>query len=172
MAYDEFYDIYENVFDEPLDWWDREIEPIGESVESATVGTWHKPNMRIIVNPDRHRKGDPYFKVFNDSKLIHGESKVARLSFLEPKRIYHRDEFKDWDISIKDIKNIKTILNSEAKRYKGNSVWMITKWLWNFEYFSLDDDELDAYVSGELDKQYKDHPSYVPSDTPIPETWK
>lgn len=171
MGNDDFYEPYDDFMKRPLDWDEREVEPIGEM---ATVFISEKPQLRILTNPDPDpdRIGDPYFKVFDTSNLKRSESKVIRLAFLEPKIIYHKDKYKDWNISNKDIKNIKNVLQSQHDDHPEYTIWQMAKWLWNHEYFGIVNTKRDAYMNGELDLEYGDHPSYVPSDTPIPETWK
>ena len=171
MAYDEFYDIYDKA-DEPSDWWDREVEPHGDNAETSTIWSWENPKMKIVINPNRDLVGNPYFKVFNTESYYYGVTKVVRLSFIDSRIIYHRDRFKDWNIDDNDIAQIKEVLNWRHEFFKDYTVWQITKWAWNFEYFALLKSDLVKYMTGKLDKQYKDHPSYVPSDTPMPETWK
>lgn len=166
---DDFYNAYVDLLEQPIDWWDREVEPLGEML---TIGSQQKPQLRVQVNPDRGRKGSPYFKVFNTDELKTKQTRVARLSFLSTKIIYHRDEFRDWNITKKDIINIHNFMNSENKNYPGYTNWQITKWKWNYEYFGFNDEKFTDYMTGELDDKYKNHPSYVPSTTEIPETWE
>jgi hypothetical protein len=51
--------------------------------------------MCIIVNRKEFRKGNPYFKVFNHNSYVRA-TKVARISFLEPKYIIHKDRKENW----------------------------------------------------------------------------
>ncbi len=153
---------------DPEEYLSRDIEPIGEM---ATVVTSKKPALRIQVNPDRNRIGNPYFKVYDSSSFTKG-TKVARLHFLDTGMEYHQDEFDDWMLSEKDIKLIKELLNELHPREHDYTNWQMSKWLWNMEYMtSLPYDGIDDYFDGKFDDEFKDHPSYVPSNTPIPETW-
>ena len=152
---------------DPDEYYSREVEPLGEM---ATVTTSDKPALRIQINPDRGRKGNPYFKVFNSPNFSKG-TKVARLHFLDSGMEYHRDEFFDWILTSKEIRQIKELLMKPHSREKGYTNWQMAKWLWNMEYTFMMPDELDDYMEGKFDDQFKDHPSYVPSTAGIPETW-
>ena len=85
---------------------------------------------------------------------------------------YHQDKFDDWIMPRKEIKQIKELLSSKY-RDTVNTNWQMACWLWNMEYnyFELGPDDMKLYFEGRFDDQFKDHPSYVPSTTPIPETW-
>lgn len=157
----------DNIMEQPIDWDERPWEPLGEM---ATVGSQNKPAIRIQINPDRKRKGVPYFKAFNTQELKDNESKVARLHFLDTGMEYHRDAYKDWRLNSKDIKNIKEFLMNEH-RIEPHTNWQMACWLWNLEYFGFDDSKIDDYFAGKLDNQFKDHPSYVPSTAQMPDTW-
>ena len=139
--------------------------------EMATIISDRKIGIRIQVNPDPNRKGVPYFKAFNNSKPKERETSVARLHFLDNGIEHHKDGFLDWKITNSDIKLIKSVLESNPKN-SDRTVWDVAKWKWNLEYRFFDDDDEDDYFDGKFDDQYKDHPSYVPSTTKIPETWK
>lgn len=144
----------------------REFEPLGEM---ATIGAGY--GVRIQVNPDLHRVGVPYFKAFNNPKLLES-TKVCRLHFLDEGMEYHKDYYRDWRPNKKDILMIRRFLQGNHKHMSMYTNWQMTCWLWNFEYGAFfDSDDIDTYMSGQFDELYEDHPSYVPSTTPIPETW-
>ena len=155
---------------DPDEYYSREVEPLGEM---ATIFENVKPSILITVNPDPNRIGNPYFKVFNMGRLIPNETKVARLHFIDSAMEYHQDHYNDWILSSKDIKNIKTILMKPHDDFPDYTVWDITKCMWNLEYHSFfSRSQRINYLNGELDDKYKDHQSYVPSTTEIPETWE
>ena len=140
--------------------------------EMATVNIDKNLNIRIQINPDPNRIGNPYFKVY-DACSYQKETKVARLHFLDTGMEYHQDEFADWVPTNKEIKRIKGILLSEHSD-DGYTNWQMACWLWNLEYnyFEFGPKDMKTYFGGKFDTQYKDHPSYVPSTTPIPDTWE
>ena len=131
-----------------------------------------KPNLLVMVNVDPNRIGNPYFKVFNSSSYQKA-TKVARLHFFDEGVELHRGKYEIWDLTKKDIKIIKEFLQRNHKGSLKYTNWQMACWLWNLEYnyFQFDIDDIDRYMNGDFDKQFKDHPSYIPSDTPIPETW-
>jgi len=145
----------------------REVEPLGEM---ASVGSTDVPiGLKVQVNPDPGRTGNPYFKVFNAKIPKSGQDKIARLHFLDDGMEYHKDTFKDWILTTSEIKAIKAFLNKTHSREKEYTNWQMAKWLWNLEYRFFSDDQIDDYMNGKLDGIK--HPSYVPSTTPIPDTW-
>lgn len=138
--------------------------------EMATVTIDRKHNFRIQVNPDRKRIGVPYFKVFNSSKLKSGETKVARFHFLDNKMEYYKDEYIDWYVRKTDLNKIRNLLMDYHEDFPNYTNWEMACYLWNMEYgFDIKRRE---YFLGKYDKEYKDNPSYVPSITSIPKTWK
>jgi hypothetical protein len=153
---------------DPEEYYSREVEPLGEM---ATVGASEKPSLSVQINPDDNRVGNPYFKVYNDELPKKGKTKVCRLHFFDAGMEYHRDKYLDWIPNSKDIKNILRFLMEPHEREKVYTNWQMTKWLWNLEYKFFTPRDIDRYMNGELDLKFKDHPSYVPSDTTIPETW-
>jgi len=166
-------DYSEFVLFDPLEYYSREVEPLGEM---ATVTTDRELSIRIQVNPDRFRMGVPYFKVYNTPAIIPHQTKVARLHFLDTDMEYHQDNFMDWILSGKEIKTIKKVLN---KQYKDTlyTIWQMTCYLWNYEYSVFYNDKAiyseEDYFNGvyDSDPDFYTHPSYVPSAIVIPETW-
>lgn len=154
---------------DPEEYYSREVEPLGEM---ATIGSSEKPALSIQVNPDSGRIGNPYFKAYNAELTRPNETKVCRLHFFDSGMEYHQDKFKDWIPNGKDIKNIKEFLNSTHEREKNYTNWQMCKFLWNMEFKFFPQRDIDRYMNGELDEQFKYHPSYVPSTAPIPETWE
>lgn len=137
-------------------------------VEMATVAIDRSLQLRIQVNPDRNRRGAPYFKVFDAAKDIPGETRVARLHFLDSGMEYHKDSYLDWRLTNKDVRRIQKFLQQPYKNTE-YTVWQMTCFLWNQE-FRFSDFE-DEYFNGEDEAANKSHPSYVPFDTKMPNTW-
>ena len=146
-------------------------------VEMATVvstpAVKKDPALRIEVNPDRKRKGNPYFKVLDTEKYQEGRSSVCRLHFLDEEMEYHTgDGLLDWKTNSRDIESIKKLLRKPHKKESQYTNWQMACWLWNLEYGFFVEDDLDNYMYGKFDEENKDHPSYVPSTTEIPDTWE
>ena len=140
--------------------------------EMATVCSSAKPAMSIHVNPDPNRIGNPYFKVYDSELPRKNDTRICRLHFLDSGMEYHKDSFKDWIISSKDIRNIKSFLSEKHELTQKYSNWQMAKFLWNLEYRFFPQRDIDKYMSGQFDDQFKDHPSYVPSTAEIPDTWE
>jgi len=136
--------------------------------EMATILSDDRLKLRIQVNPDRNRVEDPYFKVFNATIPKLGETSVARLHFKDSGMGYHIDGYFDWDINDTDIHRIIDILNSPYRESPQYTNWQMACYLWNLEYALIDQDR-NKYFRGEFDDNK--HPSYVPSNQPIPSTW-
>ena len=145
--------------------------------EMATVVLEPKSNIRIQVNPDRDRMGVPYFKVFNSIKLKKKETKVCRLHFLDSGMEVHDDGYVKWVPNSKEIKQIKSVLDSISEDDESLTYWQLACWLWNKEY-SIFNNKIafskKEYFQGiyDNDPEFYMHPSYVPSTTPIPDTWE
>ena len=159
---------------DPDEYYSREVEPLGEM---ADVITLQDPVISIQVNPDNSRKGNPYFKVYNTLNLRPGETKVMRLHFLDSGMEYHQDKYLDWVPTKKDINMIISVLSmvhtiNKGKIKTNHTNWQEACFLWNRFYGFLNPFDDDDYFDGKFDTQYKDHPSYVPSTTPIPDTWE
>jgi len=145
---------------------ENEMEPF---VEMATIATVENYKIKIAVNPDTKRKGSPYFKAYNSISPRKGSSKVARFHFLDEGMEYHSgDGYLNWKITqdiIDDIREILQMKNDENPKYTN---WNHACYHWNLE-FNLIPVGIDKFMNGDHDKI--DHPSYVPSTTPIPKTW-
>lgn len=147
--------------------------------EMATIVNDEREEKSITVNPDTRRVGDPYFKVYNSAKRKPGETAVARCHFKDSGMAFHiGDGYIDWQIDNDDVKKIKKLLNKTANNpnpYADDSakytIWQITCYKWNEEYFGGAINSFSKYVKGEYDEEFKEHPSYVPSTQKIPETW-
>lgn len=151
----------------------REVEPLGEM---ATIGTTHSPmNLKVQINPDPRRIGNPYFKVFSTELPKEGETKVARLHFFDTGMEYHRDIYLDWVLRKSEIKNIREFLQRPHYLKPEYTNWQMACWLWNMEYGFIFPQFIDDYMAGLYDDKFvndRRYPSYVPSTTPIPETWE
>ena len=150
----------------------EEWEPLGEM---ATVADTDRPiGLSVNVNPDPSRIGNPYFKVYNAKIPKQGESKIARLHFLDDKMEYHQDKYKDWILTNKEISLIKDFLKEKHFTHTRYTNWQVACFLWNQEYHFISQRDIHDYMAGLYDDKFvndKRYPSYVPSTTLIPETW-
>ena len=154
-----------------------ELEPI---VSMSKVGLDSKENMLYYVNPDINRVGEPYFKVY-DSISHKKATHIARISFLEPRYILHKDETgkQPWKLSSSEKKKMLNYLNKSSGFFK-MSFFQYAMYLWNNEYGFFDDKSLEeyenpmiAYAKGIYDiEENIHHPSYLPSYLEIPDYTK
>lgn len=155
-----------------------ELEPI-ESM--ARVGKDDEANMVYYVNPDLNRIGEPYFKVYDN--ISHPKAKhIARISFLEPRYIVHKEEAgkQTWRLNSSERKKMISYLNKKSPFF-GISFFQYAMYNWNLEYGFLDidfdeslyHDPIEAYKEGFFDtKENVNHPSYLPSYLEIPDYTK
>ena len=107
--------------------------------EMATVAripaTNKRSALRIEVNPDRKRKGDPYFKVMDTMGYDKKKSRVCRLHFFDAGMEFHTgDGLLTWDITNRDIKEIIKALKMEHEDFPEYTNWQMACYLWNMEY--------------------------------------
>lgn len=150
------------------------LEPI-ESM--ARVGVDTDSNMIYYVNPDLNRIGEPYFKVYNNTSHQKA-NKIARISFLTPKYIEHRDESgkQPWKLNSSDRKKVCNYLNKKSP-FLGVTFFQYAMYNWNLEYGFLDhtldekyDSPLSAYKDGFFDTEENlSHSSYLASYLVIPD---
>ena len=138
--------------------------------EMATVATDIEHNIRIQVNPDRRRKGIPYFKVYDNSSYT-SATKVARLHFKNYGIEDHKDRYESWYPNNKEIKMIRNFMMNQHVDFPQYTNWQMACWLWNLEYDFFNNHNRDEYFAGKFDEEYKDHPSYVSSNQEMPESW-
>lgn len=76
--------------------------------EMSTVS--REDGMCIVVNPDRNRTGDEYFKVYNASSESKAD-KMIRLLFKKPEYVFHRNKrHDDWILSLSEKRRLVKFL--------------------------------------------------------------
>lgn len=135
--------------------------------ELATVRAKNYENIGLLmaVNPSDYI-GEPYFKVY-DATQWNKATKVARISFFEPRLIKHKSDKLPWlSINSGDRKRIVEFLGRYATTQKC-TVWNSLKYYWNSEK-GFDVGYVEDYLSGKYDLKYADDPDYVPSTLKMP----
>ena len=160
-----------------------DIEDISnfEPIESmAQIGIDRDAQMAYYVNPDPSRIGEPYFKVYDRESYVKS-TRIARISFLEPRYIQHKDTKKPWILNHSEKRRLLQFLNDPSIKYSGASNWEYALYQWNNEHLLLNEaynkkiykDEIDAYIRGFYDiEENLDNPSYLPSNLPVPDYMK
>ncbi len=150
-----------------------------EPIESMSqIGSDETAKMVYYVNPDTNRRGDPYFKVY-DNILRSKARTMTRISFLEPKYVIHKPDrgMKSWKLNKSEIKSMIKYLNKRSALFKITN-WQYAMYMWNleFSFFSkgFDENKYDnsviAYVKGYYDvEENLNHPSYLPSYLEMPD---
>lgn len=158
------------------------LEPI---YSMSQVGLDRDGRMIYYVNPDNHRVGDPYFKVYNGTSQQISTS-LARISFLSASYIIHSnsDGKEQWILNSKEKKRLDKFLRSKSVRSELSiSVWNHMKYLWNMEMNIFNDSdqfdpetfrsEEDAYMNGFYDTEINlSNPSYLASTLTQPDYTK
>lgn len=155
-----------------------DLEPI-ESM--SQIGSDETANMVYYVNPDTNRRGDPYFKVYDN--ILRSKAKhMTRISFFEPKYIIHKPDkgMKYWKLNTSEIRAVIDYMNRRSALFRITN-WQYAMYMWNMEFSffnnGFDENKYDnavmAYVDGFYDdEEHLGHPSYVPSFTQIPDYTK
>lgn len=128
--------------------------------------------MLLAINPDSNRIGDPYFKMYNKPSW-NKATKVARISFLEPKLIIHKSQgVQPWtNLTKQDIDDLNDYLDSPWKNHPGFTIWDGLKYGWNEEWgFEVGSEK--EYIDGNYDELNKNNPSYLPSTLEIPDYYQ
>ena len=88
--------------------------------EMSTVS--RSSNMFIAVNPDIHRVGDEYFKLYN-ANILNNADKVIRIQFRKPSYIFHKKTgFEDWSLTKSEKRALLRFLNTKESMYDADGV--------------------------------------------------
>ena len=88
--------------------------------EMSTVS--RSSNMFIAVNPDIHRVGDEYFKLYN-ANILNNADKVIRIQFRKPRSIFHKNTgFEDWILTKSEKRALVHFLNTKETMYDADGV--------------------------------------------------
>lgn len=160
---------------------DRKIEPLGQWCRITNIAA-ENLSVEIDVNPDiTNTNRIPYFKIYN-SKVYKDASKVANLHFMNNKREYFNEcidgsYLEDWIINDDENIRIHGIMDMPFYTNPKYSTWQWCCYMWNLESDSFYNGKIcydfDEYFEGLYDKdpEFYTHPSYVPSNTKIPDKW-
>ena len=88
--------------------------------EMSTVS--RSSNMFIAVNPDIHRVGDEYFKLYN-ANILNNANKVIRIQFRKPRYVFHKNTgFEDWILTKSEKRALIHFLNTKETMYDADGV--------------------------------------------------
>lgn len=133
----------------------------------ATAFSRESFSICLAINPDPNRVGEPYFKMYN-AQSWRKATKVARISFKEPKLIKHSSNKESWNTVPRDIRHeLIDYLDSESKTFPSFTVWDYLKYEWNMEW-GFDVGFPFEYFGGKSDEKFKNEPSYLPSTLESP----
>ena len=83
--------------------------------EISTVS--RSSNMFIAVNPDIHRVGDEYFKLYN-ANILNNADKVISIQFRKPRYVFHKNTgFEDWLLTKSEKRALICFLNTKENMY-------------------------------------------------------
>ena len=131
--------------------------------EMATVYRDKDKKQLCQVNPDKGRQCLEYFKLY-DSDSFDKVTKIARISFREPKYVIHKNDrgFDDWKLNVTDKQNLKTLLEQQSDKYEGYT---------NFQAAIIDfnmEKGLNVSQTKENFVENPKYPKYLPIDLPMP----
>lgn len=153
-----------------------------DEMASVAFQSNKKQKFCIYVNPDQHRKGNEYFKVY-DRESYSKSKRVCRISFNKPKYIIHtnkdgKENFKldaklkesviaklkeTYDVKIDD-KEI-TVWQWAILQYNKERGLIYAETLKNFKY------RIDPKTKTEIEipRDQWNHPNYLPIDLKMPD---
>lgn len=131
--------------------------------EMATVYTGVNEPIKIFVSYDEKRIGNPYFKVIN-AKKFSAATKMARISFEEPKYIIHNKNYgkETWLLDSHDRRLLISILQKKQKN--GKTYWEEAILQYNSECLGINPDDQYDMTSEQLKQLHG-----LPLDTPMPD---
>lgn len=150
-------------------------EPV-EILAMANVYSDKKNKITIQINPDRNRRGLPYFKVYNHYSYKIA-SKMARISIHEPKYIHHRNSGgkQFWKLNSKDR---QVLMNCLTLKPIGKifTVWQLLIIAFNDEKLgvvegdtiSINKSNYFSYKETLKLEGYEDLTDLLPFDLPMP----
>lgn len=124
-------------------------EPV-ELTAMSNVYYSRKDKITIQINPDKYRKGLPYFKVYNHYSYTIA-SKVARIYFYKPEYIIHRnsDGKENWILNSKERRVLMNCLQLKPIR-SIYTVWQQLIIAFNNEKFGVPEDDTIAITKENL----------------------
>ena len=88
--------------------------------EMSTVS--RSSNMFIAVNPDIHRVGDEYFKLYN-ANILNNADKVIRIQLRKHRYVFHKNTgFEDWLLTKSEKRALIRFLNTKENMYDTDGV--------------------------------------------------
>ena len=88
--------------------------------EISTVS--RSSNMFIAVNPDIHRVGDEYFKLYN-ANILNNADKVISIQFRKPRYVFHKNTgFEDWLLTKSEKRALIHFLNTKETMYDADGL--------------------------------------------------
>ena len=140
------------------------INPI--PLYEMSSGWFDKKENRCAWVENPGNPNNQYFKYGNDIG-INKATKVARISLLEPKYLYHRDKAYIWALTNKEINNLINILKSPSDKHKGLTKWQDLLITYNEDnFYILPEDTINNNIN------YKECPKAFNINTKMPDYTK
>lgn len=136
--------------------------------EMASVRAYKLDSQILLaVNPDIHRQGLAYFKMYN-SNSVDTATKVWRINFLKPEFVKaHKGKIPaSTEINNEYRNKLISYLTATSKENKKYSVWDVLKYHWNDEMGFCNEYDLDDYMAGKADNNT--NPAYLKSTLGMP----
>lgn len=132
-------------------------------------------NIKVLVEPNmtnsspRYEK-TPYVTIYSSVAPAYRKAPIMRLHFKDGGMEYVRDGYPDWKPTSEDMRIVREFLGSIYWN-TDHSVWKEACYLWNQAIDIIPFASKEEYFRGYFDESLRDEPYYIPSGTPIPETW-
>lgn len=139
--------------------------------EMASVRPKNLNNVDILltVNPDIHRDGLAYFKMYN-SNSIDSATTVWRINFNKPEIIkIHKGIIKaSTEMNVDYKKKLIKYLSLPCKENTKYTVWDALKYHWNDEMGFCGNYDFEEYMNGDVDNLIQNQKCYLPSNLQMP----
>jgi len=104
--------------------------------EMATVGRINGTYITVTADSGRNYYNQEYFKIFNNESPSKA-TKVARILFRRPEYIYHKDQYEQWNLNVKERKALNLVFKQKSKYQKDCTIWEYGILQFNLETYDI-----------------------------------
>ena len=142
-------------------------------LEMAVVGQIRDKSRRfkynVIVDSESDRVGEPYFKLFDKPNRIEAKQSL-RVSFKEPKAIYHSDGYKPIPITKKLGEFINDFMRKPNKQFPEYTNWQFSIIMFNSQSGRVPSNtQFSKLTQKVIDRNPQKYKFCIPIDLPMPD---